>query len=107
MLYKFKSKAGGDVVMLQAQGDQVLRAAGREPAPRGIVQAAELAAAIAAVERAIAADEAAFAQAVADARAAGAEPPKRLGVQLRQRAWPLLELMRRAAAEGADLVWGV
>jgi len=106
MLYKFRSKAGGDVVMLQPQGDQLLRALGREPAPKGIVQAADLATAVATIEQAIAADEAAFAQAVRDAQASGTPTPKRLGIQLRQRAWPLLELMRRAQAEEADVVWG-
>ncbi|MBV8380892.1 MAG: DUF1840 domain-containing protein [Paucibacter sp.] len=106
MLYKFRSKAGGDVIMLQPQGDQLLRALGREPAPQGIVLAADLGRAVAVIEQAIVDDEAAFAQAVAEAQASGAPTPRRLGVQLRQRAWPLLELMRRALAEDVDVVWG-
>jgi hypothetical protein len=36
MLYKFKSKAAGDVIMLGPNGDQVLRLLGRAPAPSGI-----------------------------------------------------------------------
>ena len=106
MLYKFRSKAGGDVIMLQPQGDQLLRALGREPAPQGIFEHADLASAMAAIERAIADDEAAFERAVAEAQAAGQSAPKRIGIQLRQRAWPLLELMRRAQAEEADVIWG-
>ncbi len=57
MLYKFKSKAAGDVIMLGANGDQVLRIVGKEPAPQGILEATALAAAIAALEAAVAADE--------------------------------------------------
>jgi hypothetical protein len=33
--------------------------------------------------------------------------PQRQGVSLRQRAWPMLELMRRSLAAGHDVVWGV
>ena len=32
MLYKFKSAAAGDVIMMEANGNQVLEAIGREPA---------------------------------------------------------------------------
>ena len=39
MLYKFKSKAAGDVIMLGPNGDHVLRLAGREPAARVFVDA--------------------------------------------------------------------
>jgi hypothetical protein len=107
MLYKFKSKAGADVIMLGPQGDQMLRLLGREPAPKGLVQCTDLAAAIESLTRAVAEEEAAFAKAQADAQAAGEPIPRRAGVQLRQRAWPLIELMRHAQREEADMVWGV
>ena len=29
------------------------------------------------------------------------------GIGIRQRAWPLLEMMRRSLAQRADIVWGV
>ncbi len=48
MLYKFKSKATGDVIMLGPNGDALLRALGRTPAPKGIVEPADMPAAIAA-----------------------------------------------------------
>ena len=41
------------------------------------------------------------------AKAAGEPVPRRQGVSLRQRAWPLRELMLRSQKEGADVVWGV
>jgi hypothetical protein len=107
MLYKFKSKAGADVIMLGPQGDQVLRLLGREPSAQGILRPEQLDEAIAALERAVAEDEAAFARAQAEAEAAGEELPRREGVSLRQRAWPLIELMRHSRRAGQDLFWGV
>jgi hypothetical protein len=107
MLYVFKSKAAADVVMLAASGDALLRLMGREPAPRGIFQAADLPALMQALEAGIADDEARFQQAVDEARAAGEPEPRREGVSLRQRAWPLHDLMERSARADVDVVWGV
>jgi hypothetical protein len=107
LIYKFKSKAGGDVIMLGPQGDQILSLIGREAAPQGVVSADQLPAAIDSLELAVARDEAAFAQAQADAQAQGDPLPRRQGISLRQRAWPLLDLMRRSQAERHDLTWGV
>jgi hypothetical protein len=107
MLYRFKSKAGADVVMLADSGDAVLRLMGREPAAQGILDAAALPGLIQALEAGVAADETQFQQAVDAATAADEAVPRRQGVSLRQRAWPLHELMARSQKEGADVVWGV
>ena len=53
MLYKFKSKASGDVIMNGPHGDELLRLLGREPAAQGIVQHADLPRALAALEAAV------------------------------------------------------
>ena len=107
MIYKFKSKAAGDVIMMGPAGDQVLRTIGKEPAGQGIIEAGAMPAAIAAIEQAIAADEAARAQAEKEADAEGRQLPPREGVSLRQRAWPLVEMMKRAHAADTAIVWGV
>jgi Domain of unknown function (DUF1840) len=109
MIYKFKSKAAGDVIMMGPSGDAVLRLIGKAPAAKGIIEVAAMAPAMAAIEQAISADEAARAQGEKDAapqgrgNAAGGSD----GVSLRQRAWPLVEMMKRSIAENADIVWGV
>lgn len=107
MTYRFQSKAAGDVLMLAAAGDSVLTAMGVPPAAQGILQPQAMPAAIRAVEAAIARDEAlppAQGCAGADAlQAAGRGEP----VSLRQRAWPLVEMMRRAHNAGEAIVWGV
>jgi Domain of unknown function (DUF1840) len=107
MIYKFKSKAAGDVIMMAPAGDDVLRLIGKSPAAQGIIETGSMGAAIAAIEQAVAADEAARAQAEKDAAADGKKLAPRDGVTLRQRAWPLVEMMKRSMAESADIVWGV
>ena len=46
MIYKFKSKATGDLIMLGPQGDQMMRILGREAAPQGIIEVKDMAAEI-------------------------------------------------------------
>ena len=41
-MYRFKSKADGDLIMMAPVGDQILRIIGREPAPQGIIEVAAL-----------------------------------------------------------------
>ena len=102
MIYKFKSKAAGDVIMMGPNGDQVLRLIGKEPAAQGIIEPGAMPAAIAAIEQAIAAEEAAKASA---ANERDDVPHDR--VSLRQRAWPLVEMLKRAQAAQQEIVWGV
>lgn len=105
MIYKFKSKAGADVIMLQPQGEQMLSLLGRGPGP-GILLQDQLPAAISALEQGVAQDEAAFAQGQAEAQAAGEPAPRREGISLKQRAWPLIELLQHALKAGNDVRWG-
>ena len=107
MIYKFKSKADGDVIMTGPAGDDVLRVIGKSPAAKGIIETGSMSAAIAAIEQAVAADDAARAQAEKEATEGGTQLAPRDGVTLRQRAWPLVEMMKRSLTEGADIVWGV
>ena len=107
MIYKFKSIAAGDVIMTGPAGDDVLRVIGKSPAPQGIIDVAAMPGAIAAIEQAVAADEAARAQAEKEAAAEGRKLGPRDGVTLRQRAWPMIEMMKRSIGEKADVVWGV
>ena len=94
MIYKFKSKAAGDLIMLGPNGDAMLRAIGREPEPSGIIEPTAMAATIESLQRAVAEDEA----------QGGAARP---GITLRQRVWPMIEMLRRAQAAGEPVVWGV
>lgn len=107
MIYKFKSKAAGDVIMMGPSGDHVLRVIGKQPAPQGIIEPSAMPAAMRAIEQAIVDEENARKQAEADAAAEGRTITSRDVITLRQRAWPLLEMMKRAHAADEDIVWGV
>jgi hypothetical protein len=104
MIYKFKSKAAGDVIMMGPSGDQVLRIIGKEPSSKGIIEPVQMPAAIQALEQAVATEEAARKEAQEQD---DAKPGKGDGISLRQRAWPLVEMMRRAHAANENIVWGV
>lgn len=103
MIYKFKSPATGDLIMLGPQGDQLMRALGREPAAQGIIENAAMPAAMQAIQAAIAQSEGST---PADANDKDEGSTAR-AVGLRQRLWPMVEMLKRAHAGGADIVWGV
>ncbi len=100
MIYKFKSAASGDVIMLAPNAELMLRLLGREPAAQGIIEPAAMPGAMAALLAAIE-QEAATPAPEEDAE------PLRPPVSLRQRLWPMLELLRRAHAADKPVVWGV
>jgi hypothetical protein len=106
MLYKFKSKAAGDVIMLGPNGDQVMRLVGREPAVRGIFEVDAMPGLIATLHAAVVADEAMRQGQSADAGAAAPSAGRADAVSLRQRVWPLVEMLRRSHAAREVIVWG-
>jgi hypothetical protein len=103
MLYKFKSPAAGDVIMLGPQGDQALRILGREPAAKGIFEVADMPGLQAALQVAIDAELPQAADAAGDKDDSAGKP----AVGLRQRLWPLLDMLRRCQAAREPIVWGV
>ena len=105
MPYTFRSKADADLLMMEPVGDQILRIVGREPSRSGIIEVAAIPAAIGALEAAIAAERMAQRGERRDDDAAE-ERDRGQRVGLAQRAWPMLAMMKRALAEGADIVWG-
>ena len=95
MIYKFRSKASGDVIMLGPHGDLMLKLLGREPAPQGIIEPDDLAAAVAAL------------RAAPDQNGpSGGEFAGETPVGLRQRLWPVIDLFERALAAREPVVWG-
>lgn len=107
MFYRFQSKAAGDVLMEGPVGAGVLSAMGLAPAAQGIIEPRAMTAAMRAIEAAVARDDALrAAHPAADTDAPDADPGGE-SVSLRQRAWPLVEMMRRAIDAGEAIVWGV
>ena len=104
MLYKFKSRATADLIMLEPHGRQIVSILGKAPGASGIVTAAQIPEAIAALEAAVAADEAQ--PPVDEAQDEAAADDRKDAVRLRQRAAPFIDMLRRSAAEGVDVLWG-
>ena len=105
MLYKFKSRATADLIMLEPQGRQIVTIMGKTPGANGIVTVAQIPGASAALEAAVAAEEAQPPESETGEEVTDQEPVE--AVRLRQRVTPLIEMLRRSAAEQVDVVWGV
>jgi len=112
MLYTFRSKATADLLMLGPNGDELLHIIGKTVTPKGILILADIPAAIRALEVAIArADEQSRLATADDAKEATDDEDPREDkvppVGLRQRAWPMVEMMKAASAAGEPITWGV
>ena len=106
MLYKFKSKAAADIIMLDANGRELLKILGKEfpeQQAKGILTVAEMPQAIQSIEAALEAEARQLAQMVSE----GDAPPPSRGVSLRQRLLPFLGMVRLCQQAGQPIVWGV
>jgi hypothetical protein len=105
-LYKFKSKAAGDLIMLGPNGRQMLDIIGKVDSAsgsKGILLPADMPAAIAALEAAVAQEE----QAQRDAKERGEAPAPSEGISLRQRTVPFIDMLKRCHQADKEIVWGV
>lgn len=106
MLVTFQSKSAADILMLGDHAGPVLQAAGKPgdaaSLKRGIFTVEQLPAAIAALEKAIAEEDLPLEKEDPDH-----EPvhPMARSVSLRQRAFPLLDMMRKALAIKEPVLW--
>ena len=110
MLYKFKSKVTADLIMLEPNGRQMLTLIGKSDSGslvKGILEPQDMPAAISALERAIAEDEAVQQERLREALAAGEKLARSDVVSLRQRAVPFIDMLRRCQAASKEIVWGV
>jgi len=109
MLYKFKSKAAGDLIMLGEHAEPLLRVLGKEVGPKGILLSSDLGRSIELLEKAIAehgAEPSANTDRSQGDQQAEKEAPHS-SVSFGVRAQPMLSMMRHALREEADIVWGV
>lgn len=106
MLYTFKSKAAGDLLMLGPSANELLRTIGKAPSATGIIQPADMPMAIRAIEAAIVQSEGQPADVARDDTVDGSQSETD-EVTLRQRAWPFVEMLQRAHAAGETITWGV
>ncbi len=111
MIYVFKSKATGTIVMTQPVAEKLLSIIGKAPGPQGIITVDEMPAAIAALEQAVAQEKAASKDPEGTDGVEEANEIDRVdnwrAVSLAQRAFPLLEMLRDAHRADRDITWGI
>jgi hypothetical protein len=104
MLVRFDSRAGS-ITMFGDIAVRLLRMMGQSGALPGAILAPDIPAAVARLRAALAAEggePAPAAERTREERGSGEGEPK---VSLRQRAFPLIELLERAAQRDAEVVW--
>ena len=107
MLYKFKSKAAGDLILLEPHGKQFLQLIGKQVDAKGIIEPADMPAAIAALQAAIAVQEAEQQAAKELATERGQPAPVFESISLRQRCKPIIDMLNRCHLAEQPVVWGV
>jgi len=118
MLFEFKSRAAGSVVMTSDVGKKVLPLIGKTPDPKGIITVDQMPGAIAALEAACKRENELLAAARNKTRGTVAPPdpqaaksddsegdPHLIGIC--QRVYPLIEMLKQSHKAGRDITWGV
>jgi hypothetical protein len=111
MLYKFKSKVTGDVIMLQANGQRVLEIIGKhsvsEPSIKGILLPEQMPQALEALSNAVRLEEAQQKETLAQAQADKLPPPRFDAISLRQRTLPFMDMIKQCLKAKEAITWGV
>lgn len=112
MLFKFKSKVAGDLIMLEPNGRRVLEIIGKDSSMAGILLPAQIPAALSALASAIKEEGAAIEKAKRNLNANSSDadcaaPNTSHVIPLRQRTLPFVELLKRCLKADAEIVWGV
>jgi len=110
MLIVFHSKAASDVLMFSAHALKVMQAAGREYTDtlpeRGVITHTQLPDFIAALEKAISLEKTEQAEQEPVEEDEDEKPhPISEPVSFRQRAWPLLQMLRASRDKKYDVMW--
>jgi hypothetical protein len=107
MLYKFKSKASGNLIMMEADGRRLLQIIGKTELHRGVLLPQDMPAAIAALQHALIQEDAARTvsgtkQPTDEATLAWTQP-----ISLRQRSLPFMQMLQRCQNAQKEITWGV
>lgn len=119
MIYEFKSRATGSVIMTKPVAEWILQIIGKTPGRTGIITVDQMPGAVEVLNRAIAQEkdelraERRAMESVAPAPTADSDAQKTdtdddpYPVSLAQRAFPFIDLLNQAHRAGKDITWGV
>ena len=115
MLVKLTSNTSGDIIMFAEHARRLFDIIGKECTAEGVFTKEQLPEAIAKLQHAVKEEKAALHEAESKARAAGVEVEEnvddedhksgRVGINLGQRAHPLINLMEWTLKEGGFVLW--
>ena len=108
-LVRFTSKAAGEIFMFEDNARRIFEILGKDATPKGIVTAEQVPAALAALRAAV---EEERRLAVANGPGASNPDDQQSGenpqfIRLGQRAFPLIDMLERAAKKKVEVLWGV
>jgi hypothetical protein len=101
-LVVFRSRAASEIVMLPDTAQRLLELMGRSMAERGVITHGQINDALTRLQEAVEQEKKSDAP-----RSNDDDPPGTHPVSLRQRAYPLLEMLRAAHKQGVDVTWGI
>lgn len=107
MLIAFKSPAAPEIIMTEQLAQYLLGLLGKELGVRGVIHHDTMAGAITRLESAIALHKERTTPHATHYAGASDDSLPQDTVGLAQRAFPLLDMMRHAQAQNADILWGV
>ncbi|MBY0465227.1 MAG: DUF1840 domain-containing protein [Burkholderiales bacterium] len=108
MIYKFKSRETGDLIMLAPDAERILTLLGKVLKAPGIITHADIASAKATLQAAALVASQQAAQNALTAEAEGDDAGKQTtSVSLTQRLVPFLAMLDRCQAAKVDVVWSV
>ena len=105
-MIRFSSAATGDVDMLDEHGKHLLEVMGKSAGERGVITSAEIPGVIASLRAAIARDAPQHAK-PEDTDDPDERERRSQDVDLGRRAYPLIDMLERAAKKQRDVTWGV
>ncbi|HYA66163.1 MAG TPA: DUF1840 domain-containing protein [Burkholderiaceae bacterium] len=100
-LVTFRSKAASEIIMYAQTAQRLLEIMGKSMAERGVITKEEVGEALARLVQAVE-NERPEAEPAEDELPAGGRP-----VSLRQRAYPLVQMLRAAQKRHVDVTWGI
>ncbi len=121
MIYEFKSRATGSVIMTKPVAEWILQIIGKAPGRTGVITVDQMPAAVDALNQAIAQEKEALRAERRAMESAASAPPAPADadaeksdtendpypVSLAQRAFPFIDLLKEAHRAGKDITWGV
>lgn len=93
----FRSRAASQILMQSEAAQQLLDIIGKPLTPRGVITAEQIGDALTRLQDAVAASP----------QAAPQDDVAQTPISLRQRAYPLLEMLRAAQKRNVDVTWGI